>query len=151
MVRPCRRAPKADQAIWSLVSGAQGSVAFLKERLQVVPAPADQLAKMIADLDSDKFALRQQAAKALDDLGEAAEGAMRKSLEGNSSLEGRQRIEQFLQKRNKDAIRKLRALDAVEQIGTSAARQVLVAVAKTSPNPRVSEAANAALERLAKR
>jgi hypothetical protein len=50
-----------------------------------------------------------------------------------------------------DAIRKLRAIEVLEQIGTAEARQVLQALADLVPNPRVAEAATAALERLARR
>jgi hypothetical protein len=44
-----------------------------------------------------------------------------------------------------------RAIDALEQIGTAEARQVLEALAKGAPNPQVTQAAAAALRRLAKR
>ena len=116
----------------------------------VRPAPAEQVAKLITDLDSDTFTKRQQAAKALDDLGEAAEGAVRHALAGNPALELRQRLEQLMQKRNVEVIRKLRAIEVLEQIGTAEARELLDSLAKGSPNPRVLDAAKAALARQAK-
>jgi RNA polymerase sigma factor (sigma-70 family) len=145
-------APQADRAIWSLAQAPAQGLTFLKVQLRPRPAaPADQVAKLIADLDSEGFAVRQKAAQTLDALGEAAELALRKTLEGNVTLETRQRVEQILQNRRKDVLRQLRAIDALEQIGTTEAREVLLALANGTPNPRVADAASAALRRLAQR
>src|SRR5262249_56718975 len=100
----------------------------LGERVPVAPAPADQVARLVADLDSERFTTRQNAAQALEALGEAAEGAVRKILEGKASLEVRRRLEQFLQNRDREVTRKLRAIDVLEQIGTGEARQGLQGV-----------------------
>jgi hypothetical protein len=144
-------AAQADRAIWTLAAVPKQSLPLLKEALQpLAPAPADQVAKLIADLDSERFAVRQEAAKALEQLGEAAEGALRQALEGKYPLEVQQRVQQLVEKRNKDIIRKLRAIETVEHIGTSEARQVLELLVTAAPNPRVAEAADAALKRLAK-
>jgi WD40 repeat protein len=145
-------APKADRALWSLALAPAQSLPFLKTRMQPLPAaPADQVAKLIADFDSDRFAVRQEAVKALEQMGEPAEAALRKALESNAPLEVRQRIQQILEKGNKEIIRKLRAIETLEQIGNAEARQALEAFASCAPNPRVTEAANAALKRLANR
>ncbi len=144
-------APQANRAMWSLALSPQQSLPFLKERLQPpAAAKADLLAKLLADLDSDRFDVRQKAAREVDQLAEAAEAALRQALTGNLPLESRQRIEQILGKRDKDAIRNLRAIAALEQIGPDA-RQVLQVLAKESPNPRVAQGATAALERMARR
>src|SRR5262249_21772899 len=103
----------------------------------------------VADLDSASFAVRDKAARALGELGASAEGALRKALENHPTLEVRQRLEQILEKRGKDVLRQLRAVETLEHIGTAEARQVLEALAKGSPTPRVAQAAEAALQRLA--
>jgi WD40 repeat protein len=145
-------APQADRALWSLALAPAQSLTFLKVQLQPrPPARADQVSKLIADLENERFAVRQKAAQALDALGELAEGILRKTLEGNVTLETRQRVEQILQNRVKDVLRQLRAIDALEQIGTSEAREVLLSLANGTPNPRVADAANAALQRVEKR
>jgi RNA polymerase sigma factor (sigma-70 family) len=145
-------AAKADRALRALAGSPKQSVPSLKERLRpVMPADGQQLAELIADLDSKDFALREQATRKLAELGEAAEAALRKTLQGNPTLEVRQRLELLLQKRSRDALRQLRAVEALEYIGTPEARQVLEALAKTAPNPQVAQAARAALERLAQR
>jgi len=145
-------AAKADRAIWTLALAPKQSLPKLKEALRPLPpAPGDQVAKLIADLDTDRFAVRQEAAKTLEQMGEAAEGALRKAMKGKLPLEVHQRVQQLLEKGNKDLIRKLRAIEVVEHIGTPEARQLLEALAKEAPNPRIAEAASAALQRLAKR
>ncbi len=145
------KAADADRAIWALALAPKQSLTFLAERLKQPPAAKpDQFAKLLADLDSDRFDVRQKATRELDQLAEGAEAALRKAMTGNLPLEVRQRIEQILAKRDKDAIRNLRAIEALEQIGPDA-RQVLQALAKESPNPRVAQGATAALERMAKR
>jgi len=147
-------AAKVDRAIWTLARVPKQSVPLLSERLRPFsPADAQQVAKLVADVDSQIFAVRQKAAQALEELGEPAELALRKVLGGNPTLELRQRLERILAKRDSDPelVRRLRAIEALEHIATPEGRQVLEAMAQGAPNPRVAEAAGAALERLAKR
>ena len=76
---------------------------MLKVRLRPAPAAAaDQVGKLVAELESDRFAVRQKASQTLDELGEAAESRLRKALEGDLTLEVRQRIQQILESRTRD-------------------------------------------------
>jgi WD40 repeat protein len=144
-------AATADRALWTLVQAPTQSVPLLKERLRPeTPADAQHVAKLVADLGSKTLAVRQTAMRELEALGEAAEAALRKVLEGNPTLETRQRLEQVLQKRTKDVIRQLRAVAALEHINTPPARQVLEELGQSTPNPQVAQAVDAALQRLAK-
>jgi WD40 repeat protein len=144
-------APKADKALWGLALAPKQSMPYLKERMRPLPAaPPEQVAKLIAELDNQDFTVRDKAVRALEALGEAADAALRKALEGNTTLEVRQRLEQLLKKRSKDIIRQLRAIDALEQIGMADARLLLEALAKGATNPQVGQAAAGALRRLAK-
>ena len=140
-------APKAEKALWTLAFSPKQCMPLLKERLHVTPAPADEIAKLLAALEGPTFAERQKAAAALDKLGDAAEAAVRKHIEGQISPEAKQRLQQFLEKRDKEVIRKLRAVDVVEQIGTPEARDLLRSITKQAMNPRVAEAATSALTR----
>jgi hypothetical protein len=111
------------------------------------PADAQMVAKLIATLDSETFAQRDKAARDLEALGEAAEGALREASAGKVTLEARQRIELLLQKRDRAALRTLRAIDVLDQIGTPEARQALAMLSEQSPQPTIRARARAALER----
>jgi hypothetical protein len=75
---------------------------------------------------------------------------VRKALAGSPPLEVRRQLEQLLERRAHEVVRRLRAIDALEHIGTAPARQVLEALAEATPNPRVAQAARAARQRLGK-
>jgi WD40 repeat protein len=142
-------AAKAERALWLLAFKPDQSVPFLKERLQPPPpAPAGEIARLVTDLDSDRFAVRQQAKQTLEALGEAAEAGLRHALKDNITLEVRRRIEQILDIRSADVFRKLRAVAALEQIGTAQARQILEMLARRTANDTVVESAALAMKRM---
>jgi RNA polymerase sigma factor (sigma-70 family) len=89
---------KADEAIWTLARTPQQSGPFLQKRLQLPSVTAEQLAQLLADLDSNQFAVRQKAIQRLEELGDAAAGTLAKALGTPPPLEVRQRIEQILEK-----------------------------------------------------
>jgi WD40 repeat protein len=124
---------KAFQAIRKLAGAPEQTIPLLREHLRPVP-PADprRLAQLIAELDSDRFAVRQQATAELEKLGELAEVALEKLLAGKPPLEVSQRVEPLvakLQAQRRDMppeqVRLLRAIETLEQIGTAEARELL--------------------------
>jgi len=150
-------AAKAYRAISALAAAPKSALPFLGQQLpKPIPKPEPQrLARLIADLDSDEFAPRQQATEELDKLGELAESAMRKELNGKlPSLELRRRLEQLLEKltvQTPEQLRWPRAIQAVEWMDTTEATPLLEALAKDAPSRVVRQDATAALERLAQR
>jgi HEAT repeat protein len=143
---------KAYRAIWAL-SEAEGAAAFLRRKLAPVkPVTEDHVKKLIADLDSETFAVRDSATKVLAELGEAAAPAMCKTLANKPPLETRKRLEELIQRietktLTTEELRTWRALDALERIGTPEARQVLKTLADGAPGARLTEAAKATLKR----
>jgi hypothetical protein len=110
----------------------------------------------IKDLDSEEFVVRDKASRALEALGEKAYPLLQKALTDAPSLEPRRRIEKLLGRLNypltsPNTIRELRAVEVLEHIGTAQARQVLRKLAEGAPGSRLTDAARASLERLAKR
>jgi hypothetical protein len=79
---------------------------------------------------------------------------LRQALERRPSPETRRRLNDLLalpagRLRGPEVLRALRATQALEYVGTPAARQVLAALAQGSPQARVTQEAKATLERLA--
>jgi RNA polymerase sigma factor (sigma-70 family) len=151
-------AERADQAIGRLAASPTEMLPYLEKRLQpAVRADARRVARLIADLDSDQFVVRKQAADELEKLGEAATAMYRTALAGNPSLELRRRLEALLEKQDQERrmpslerLRILRALEALELAGTPKARQLLQKLTGGAPEACLTREAKAALERLAR-
>jgi RNA polymerase sigma factor (sigma-70 family) len=151
-------AVRAYQGVWALAAAPQAAVPFLRERLLPGEGADRRLARLIADLDADAFAVRERASAELEGLGEAVIPALRHALAANPSLEARRRIERVLEKaantsagEPSPSVRVLRALEALELAGTAEARQVLEGLAKQDPESRIAQDAGAAAGRLARR
>jgi hypothetical protein len=140
-----------------VVAGSRDSVPFLAQQLDPVPAVSkEHIAQLLAKLDSQQFKVRVQAGKDLEQLGELAEPALSQTLAGKPSLEARQRIEKLLdtfctKPLSRDDTQLLRAVEVLENAGTRRARQLLEALAKGAPGARLTNEAQASLDRLAKR
>jgi WD40 repeat protein len=142
-------APRAHDAIWAFVAAGDVVVPFLAERL-VPEVDARRLTRLIADLDSEEFTVREAATAALEKLNVWAEAALRQALKNRPPLEALRRIEALLEKAGRWNVVGGRALQVLEQIGTPEARKVLEAVAKGDPENRLTQEARASLERLPK-
>jgi RNA polymerase sigma factor (sigma-70 family) len=154
-------AVKANQAVWTLAAVPARAVPFLKEHLRPAVAPdAQQVQRLIADLDSPEFTVRETAAKRLASFGEQAEPALRQALEGKPSLEARKRLEALHADAEQagrgvvhsaELLRTLRAIRVLEHIGDREARQVLQKLAAGDPAARSTRQAREALRRLERR
>jgi hypothetical protein len=146
-------ARRAYQALWALVAAPERSLPFLREHLRPVrPVEAEEVARLVRGLDSDRFETREQAMAQWERLEERAEPALRKLLSGQPSLEVRRRAEQLLEKLGSSRRpRQDRALAVLERIGTPAAREILQTLAQGMPEARLTQEAKASLQRLARR
>jgi hypothetical protein len=148
---------KVFQDMAKLTGSPKESVVFLRERLRPVPVlEAEQVAKLIADLDNARFVVRQKAALELEMQAEAAEPALRKALEGKPSLEIHRRLTDLLKPLETRSpppsrLRVLRALQVLEDVGTAEARELLETLSKGAADAQVTQEAKAALQRLARR
>jgi hypothetical protein len=147
-------AAKADRALWTLVAVGKQSVPLLKEQLAPAardPKRAEKLAALIADLDSDDFAVRNKANAELARQGALAEAALRKALASKPSLEVQSRIEALLEKLDTwpdMPLQNWRAQAVLERIGNDEARQVLKTLSEGDPAARLTQEAKASLNRL---
>jgi hypothetical protein len=149
-----RDAGKAYRAVWDLTAAEELTVHFLKQRLRAVPHPDPQrTARLITDLSSERFTVRQAAEAALKKLDVLAEKALRQALQSGPPLEVRRRLEQLLQRINDpvpsvETLQVLRALAVLERIASPQARQLVRALAQGAPDAYLTREARATLGRL---
>jgi WD40 repeat protein len=146
----------AYRAIWAVAATSDRGVAYLRARLPPFPPQTgDEIRRLIADLDSDKYSVREAATRRLRDLGRLAEPFVREARVRKSSLEVQRRLDKLAEAvrgpLSPEVLRGVRAVQALERIGTPAARQVLEALAAGAPEARLTREARAAVERLATR
>ena len=133
------------------------AVAFLGKQLQSAKPPdTERLERLIADLDDDRFHVREQATKELEALAESAAPALRKALAGKPPLEAKRRLEALLHRLDganlsAETVRHIRAVEALEAIGNPQARRLLDKLAAAPAEVRLTQEAKGAMGRLAKR
>jgi WD40 repeat protein len=143
-------------AVESLCADPARAVALLRERLLPVKSPdGKQVARWIADLSGDNFKQRQLAADNLERLGELAGPALRAALATRPPLETQRRIIPMLAKLRPavlppEALRGVRGVQVLEMIANPEARQVLAVLAGGAAGARLTQEAQASLERLAR-
>jgi RNA polymerase sigma factor (sigma-70 family) len=86
---------KALRAALALAASRE-AVGLFKERLRPVKNDPKRVAQLIAQLDNDDFARRQEAAAELDYLGKFVKADLDKALAGNPSAEVKNRIQRLL-------------------------------------------------------
>jgi RNA polymerase sigma factor (sigma-70 family) len=149
-------AARAFDAMRELSAAPIQAVKLIKDRVRPTSAVhPNKLVQFLADLESDRFELRRQAESELERHGALAEPALRKVLAGNPSQDLRKRAERLLDNLSgrvppAGVVRDLRAVELLELIGTSEARQVLQTLASGVPSMRLTREAQSALERLTK-
>jgi hypothetical protein len=162
--------PRELETIWADLAGTDGrrayravhrlakhpSVAVTFLRAKIRPAPPAQVDQLIADLDSDQFAVRERARQRLETLDSTIEPALRGALENKPSLEVRRQLRQLLERLHHKApsaevLRGLRGLEALEYVGTEEARRLLTDLSKGAPGARLTREAQAAVRRLDRR
>jgi RNA polymerase sigma factor (sigma-70 family) len=147
-------AARAFDAVRKLSASPDQACTLLKGRVRpATPPDPERLARLLADLSSDRFELRRQAQSELEGLGELAEPALRQALAGDPPLDLRQRLERLLDNlsgpvRLAGQVRDLRAVELLELLGSPEARQLLQALAGGAPEARLTREARGALRRL---
>jgi RNA polymerase sigma factor (sigma-70 family) len=135
------------------LSAIHGAVQFLAGKLRPLAAADPRVTRLVRDLNAARFAVREQAARALEELGDLAEPTLRQALAARPALEERRRIEKLLAKLDAGAIsparlRTLRALQALAQVGTPQTRAALEELARGVPEARLAREAREVLQRL---
>ena len=141
-----------------LAATPEDAIPFLRDRLRRAAAVEDRARRLIADLDSNHFRVREKASRELERMGSEAAFALQLAFQGSPSLEARRRIRRVLDRITTPQAghdcppRSVTlALAILEEMGTPPARRALEELAKGPAKSMVTRDAAAALERLAKR
>jgi hypothetical protein len=149
----------AYRAIRALVTVPEQTVALFDARLRpAAPRDAVKVQRWIAELDADDFTTREKATAELANLGVPVETALRDALASSRAPEQRRRLQELLTRLDEASprlsrlhpgqVRVLRAIEALEEIATPAAREILQRLAKGEPSALETQHARAALQRL---
>jgi hypothetical protein len=147
---------KGYAAIWKLTDMPEQAVVLFRKNLKpVVAEDFKQAAQLIRDLDSDIFAVREAATEELKKMGRPVAPALREALATKPSLDVRRRLETILTALStsvphSEVIRRLRAIQVLEQLGSREARAVLKSLAKGTPEALETREAKESLDRLGK-
>jgi WD40 repeat protein len=150
-------ARRAFAAIGALAGSPRQAVSFLAGHLRAVPRPdGPEMSRLLAQLDHDRFRVREAAMAELTRMGYEAEPALREALAGKVTLEARRRIERVLSRLGPRRplaaeLREVRAVETLERIDLPEARRVLEALARGARQALLTREARGALARLAKR
>jgi WD40 repeat protein len=136
-----------------LAAAPKQTLPFLAEKLQPMPIDPKRIDRLIADLDSKQFDVRQRATTELERLGPAAEAALQKTLADKPALEVQQRVERLLAKLASlslapDALRVWRGMEVLERVGTAETRPILEKIAQEAALAALADEARATLARL---
>jgi hypothetical protein len=151
-------AKHAIRAIWALAEAGDPVVPFLVGHLtsdDEAAALQARIDRLIRSLDDDRYDLRERASRELQEIGLAAEAALKEAVEAGTSLEFRVRADLLLAHYAKSDetpsptnIRRSRAIRILECIASPASRAALEKLAATAYSPRERAEAKAALQRL---
>ncbi|HZY87501.1 MAG TPA: hypothetical protein VFE78_21870, partial [Gemmataceae bacterium] len=148
---------RAYAATWALAGGGDKAVTLLRGHLRPASPPdAARVRKLLADLASDTFSVREAAAKELAKFGRPVEPALRQRLAGKPSADLRKRLESILSQVRaapapEGSLRDSRAVQALELIGSAEARALLKQLASGEPTSPLTRNARLALARLERR
>jgi WD40 repeat protein len=149
------QASRAYRGMGLLVRSSGPALALLGRRLHPQPVvEGSRLKRLLADLENERFAVRDKARAELEQLGDSAAGALSAALADKPGLEVRLQVKRLLDRLTvltPEQLRLLRAVEVLEQIADPAARRLLQKLAEGAPGARLTEAARAALERQARR
>jgi WD40 repeat protein len=150
-----KTAREAWTAMRELTDRPDVALAIVRENVKPVAAPhvptADEVAKLIGNLDAPAFAVREAAMKDLKRYGKMVETELRKAMDTTPSPESKERIEKLLTAIAKPATpnpTEARAVELLERIGTAEAKAELAKLAAGDPASLMTQDAAQSLKRL---
>jgi hypothetical protein len=149
---------KSEAAWHQLAAAGDKAIAFLKEQIRPIAVPPldfKQVEKLLAELDSNRFATREKATRELINLGELAIVPLQRLLEKKSSSGEAQRRAQAILKKMSDPVltpdrlRALQVLELLEQVRSRKAVALLQEIEREALIPQIRREAGQASQRAA--
>jgi WD40 repeat protein len=137
---------------WRMALTGDSAADFLRSKLQ--PASAASVKTLLDDLGGEDAEVRGRAFKSILERGSEIESELRRALAGGLPPESEARVRQALDRlkgtllTSPGSLRRGRAIQILERIGSERARDILKALAAASPSTRESTDAARALLRL---
>jgi RNA polymerase sigma factor (sigma-70 family) len=148
-------AAAAFRAMRQLLARPGPAVALLRGHLKPAAAvAAEDVRRLVRDLDDESFATRQKAAEELEKVADQAEPLLRQAREQATSAEAKRQLDRLLESLDRatpERLRGIRAVEVLEQLATPEARKLLEEIARGAKDARPTKEAAASLERLARR
>jgi WD40 repeat protein/beta-lactamase regulating signal transducer with metallopeptidase domain len=150
-------AAKAIQGVHKLALAPRQAVPLLGEHLKpAARADGKKVDGWIADLESETFAVREDAYANLLKVGAQGVPALRKVLASSPPLETRKRVEELVERLtdgtlSAEQLRVVRAVEVLERMGTPEAKRVLRTLADGAPGELSTQEAKSALGRMSAR
>lgn len=146
-------AGKAFLALGALTTSPADAVAFLQERVKpAAPLDSKRVEQLLRQVGDETVQVRDQAISELRQIGERIAPALDTALAAQPPLETKRRLEELRDqvtslRLDGERLRVYRAVEILERIGSSQARQVLQSLATGAPGALVTTSAQAALKR----
>jgi WD40 repeat protein len=121
-------AKTAFAVVCGLIAAPDKAIALLGQRLRPAACDVEQVRRWLENLDSESFAVREDAERRLAALGEDVEEDLHEALAKKPSVEMRTRLMRLvhrLEEWNADRLRQTRALEVLEMIGSPEAMRLL--------------------------
>ncbi len=133
------------QAMVRLTAAGGQTVALLRQRIPPAPGKgpdAKEIDRLITDLDSDAFEVREKASRALEAAGKLVRPALVAALAASPSPEKKRRAQELLDTLStagfaREMIRPTRALEVLERLGTPEALKLVQELRAAIPPPRL--------------
>jgi RNA polymerase sigma factor (sigma-70 family) len=142
---------EAYSAVWEMIHSPKQAVPFLDKKLHPGPLPdAKTMSRLLANLDDDKFAVREKASAALAALGKAVEPDLKEALAMKGSVEVQERLAALLKKLGQadDRLRGLRVITVLEYAAAPDALELMKHLANKGQPEELRPEAEAALKRI---
>jgi hypothetical protein len=149
-----RDAAESFQSEGRFLGAPADAVKFFAEKVQPVEAlDPKRIQRLLADLGSDEFAVREAASKAIQGLDEQAIPYLEETLKSAESLEVRLRVKRILEQKRRatmtsEQLRQIRAVMVLELIGDRESKKLLQKWAGGPVGALLTRESSAALLRL---